>query len=200
MQFVVRRREAGLLVVGVLVTATLAACNRPRLSYDIGPPAAISGEPLIAESGRSCAGAQSDWLERADANKDGFVDLAEAKADAKRFFAAVDADRNGVLTPNELTDYRVKTYPAEYRRSIAGPLPPTSAPVKTPGGTEMQDPEKRRYLLTPAVTDLVMAADADLDFRVSESELLAKLTERGGKLDSDGDGRLSASELAGFCN
>lgn len=187
-----------LLVVAVASLA-LVSCGRPRLSYEVGPPSSIAGQPLLDNPSDSCPTAQANWVARADTNKDGAVDLGEAKADARRFFATVDADGNGAITPVELTDYRVKTYPAEYRRSIAAPLPPTSAPAKTPGGTELPDPERRRYLMTPATSDLVMAADADLDFRVSLDELLAKMTERGVKLDTNGDGRVSAGEAAGFC-
>ncbi|MFZ2870539.1 hypothetical protein [Zavarzinia sp.] len=187
-----------LLVVAVASLA-LVSCGRPRLSYEVGPPSSIAGQPLLDNPSDSCPAAQSNWVARADTNKDGAVDLGEAKADARRFFAMVDADNNGVVTPSELTDYRIKTYPAEYRRSIATPLPPTGAPVKTPGGTELPDPEKRRYLLTPATTDLVMAADADLDFRVTLDEVVAKMTERGAKLDDNGDGRISAGEAAAFC-
>ncbi|WP_165837562.1 EF-hand domain-containing protein [Zavarzinia aquatilis] len=200
MVFDVHGRAHRPLLVVAMVSLALVSCSRPRLSYEVGPPSAISGQPLVDDPSSGCSAAQSRWVEQADTNKDGAVDLAEAKADARRFFAEVDTDRNGLITPVELTDYRKKTYPAEYRRSIAGPLPPTSnAPMKTPGGTEVQDPERRRYLLTPATSDLVMAADADLDFRVSLDELLAKLTERGAKLDTNGDGRISASEAAAFC-
>ena len=45
-----------------------------------------------------------------------------------------------------------------------------------------------------------MSADADLDFRVTLPEIQAKLTERGARLDTDGDGALSLSEVAAFCN
>lgn len=199
MVFDVHGRAHRPLLVVAMVSLALVSCSRPRLSYEVGPPSAISGQPLLSHPEDSCSAAQSRWVEQADTNKDDAVDLGEAKADARSFFAAVDADHNGLITPVELTDYRVKTYPAEYRRSIASPLPPTSAPMKTPGGTELPDPEKRRYLMTPATSDLVMAADADLDFRVSLDELLAKLTERGAKLDSNGDGRISAAEAAAFC-
>lgn len=195
-------RGKGPVIAVTMVAAALAlgACGRNKLAYSAGPPVALSGEPLLFESGESCRDAQARWFARADRNKDGHVDLAEAKADAATFFAAVDVDGSGTVTPTELTDYRVKTYPAEYRGSIANPMPPDKPPAKTPGGTEIQDPEVRRYLMTPITTDLVMSADADLDFRVTLPEIQAKLTERGARLDTDGDGALSLSEVAAFCN
>lgn len=193
-------RAAGVTVLAIVSVLAVSGCNRPRLAYSAGPPVAVSGEPLLFVSGESCSEAQGQWFNRADANRDGVVDLAEAKADAARFFAAVDADRNGFVTPVELTEYRVKTYPPEYRRAISNPMPPTSPPATTPGGTEIPDPELRRFLLTPVTTDLVMSADTDLDFRVTLPEIQAKLAERGAKLDGNGDGALSLSEITDFCN
>ncbi|MCF4165553.1 hypothetical protein L2U69_07860 [Zavarzinia compransoris] len=196
----VKIRVAGLTAVAVLSVLAVGGCNRSRLAYSAGPPVAVSGEPLLFESGESCSDAQGRWFQRADGNGDGVVDLAEAKLDAARFFASVDADANGFVTPVELTDFRVKTYPPEYRRAISNPMPPSEPPATTPGGTEIPDPEMRRFLLTPVTTDLVMSADADLDFRVSLAEIQTKLTERGAKLDANGDGALSRSEVAAFCN
>lgn len=41
------------------------------------------------------------WFERADANKDGKVSLAEASAGALAMFDKVDTDRNGTISPAE---------------------------------------------------------------------------------------------------
>ncbi|TDP48878.1 EF hand domain-containing protein [Zavarzinia compransoris] len=187
-------------VVVLMIALSLAACRRSATpTYQVGPPVALSGEPLLFDVKDSCSEAQGRWFARADGNKDGFVDLGEAKADARRFFAAVDKDGNGFITPTELTDYRTKAYPPEYRAALSVPMPPANAPQKTPGGTEIQDPEMRRYLMTPITTDLVMSADQDLDFRLTVDEMLAKVTERGARLDADGDGKLSPAEVKAYC-
>ena len=41
------------------------------------------------------------WFERADANKDGKVSLAEASAGALAMFDRADADKNGTISPEE---------------------------------------------------------------------------------------------------
>lgn len=186
----------------VLIAAAalpLSGCGKSKAVYYAGPPSTLAGEPLVDDPDQTCVKAVGNWFERADANKDGVLTLGEARTDAERFFNAVDADGSGSLTPVEITNYRVKVYPREYLGTLATPLPPTSAPAKTPGGSELPDPERRRFQMTPATADPVMAADANLDFQVTRDEFNAKLAERGGRLDADHDGRLTKAEIVVSC-
>lgn len=191
-------RERWVLIL-LAAALPLASCGKPRAVYLAGPPSTLSGEPLVDDPEASCAQAVGAWFGRADTNKDGVLDLAEARADALRFFKAVDADGNAYLTPAELTDYRAKVYPAQYRGALSTPPPPSKPAPKTPGGSELPDPERRRFLMTPATADPVMAADQNLDFRVTEDEFVAKMAERGGRLDADHDGKVGRDEVLGSC-
>lgn len=57
-------------------------------------------------------------FERADANKDGKVTLAEAKTAAMTHFDKVDADKNGTVTSQERMDYW-KARKAEWKENAA---------------------------------------------------------------------------------
>lgn len=198
----------------LVLTAALAACTHDdKAKYLTGPPVSLAGEPLIDAPGADCRSAVAAWFQRADSNRDGQLDLTEAKADAARFFAAVDGNGDGFLTAYELQLYREQVYPKEFRGALSSPLPPPQKDVKKPlpeseeGAPSAQasaakgpvDPAARDYSRRPMVLDPVMAADTDLDFRTTQAELAAKVTERGAKLDSDGDGRISAEEIGHFC-
>jgi hypothetical protein len=71
----------------------------PRPSLFISP----FGEPFMAEPGRPYPSA--DWFAGADADQDGAVTFAEFEADGRRFFATLDADRDGRLNQDELAAY-----------------------------------------------------------------------------------------------
>lgn len=186
-------------MIGLALALPLSACSKPRATYFAGPPSTLAGEPLVEPADATCVQAVAGWFKRADANGDGVLSLTEARADGQRFFAVVDADGDGIMTPGEITDYRVRIYPREYLGGLATPQPPTTPAVTLPGGDELPDPARRQFMRTPATADPIMAADQNLDFRVTGDEILAKLTERGSRLDVNQDGQLSRDEVLVSC-
>lgn len=59
------------------------------------------GQRMMMHHGRDGHGWGDDWIEMADANKDGRVTLAEAKAKPLARFDAADTNKDGTLSPDE---------------------------------------------------------------------------------------------------
>ncbi|PWR22277.1 hypothetical protein DKG75_09990 [Zavarzinia compransoris] len=170
---------------------------------DRGPPPAA---PVTAPGGRllntrgetDCAPLLTAWRQQADRNRDGRLDLAEVLADTDDFFTAVDTGKDGFLTAIELEAYRERIAPGAYAdqafaRSNRG----------EDGGDRKQrtagDPGPTRRIERRGQPDPVMAADANLDFRVAREELAAKVKERFARLDGNRDGDLDPGELEDYC-
>jgi len=147
-----------------------------------------NGEPL--SGGRlghpSCADALGRWFDRVDANHDGAIDLREFLADAARQFAAMDLDKDGVITPAELSQYRAPFAEA--------PQVQEEQPRRDERGRELRAP-------APAVdrADPVMLADTGLRNRVTRAEFLALANRTFVALDASHDGRLTRDEAARSC-
>jgi len=147
-----------------------------------------NGEPL--SGGRlghpACEDALGRWFDRVDTNHDGAIDRAEYLADAARQFAAMDLDKDGVITPAELAQYR-----APYAEGPA---------VQE---TRSRDDDNRRELRAsrpaPEHPDPVMLADTGLHNRVTREEFLAFAGHTFNNLDANHDGRLSRAELTAAC-
>ena len=141
----------------------------------------------------ACDVALSRWFDRVDTNRDGSIDRAEFEADAERQFAAMDADKDGYLTPPELSAYR-----APYR-------PEPRARQRRERGERRSfwdwgdDDDARGDLPRNNLPDPVMAADANLDQRVSLAEFRAHAQRKFANLDVDRDGKLSREEIQRLC-
>jgi Ca2+-binding EF-hand superfamily protein len=147
-----------------------------------------NGEPLSGGhlGHPACEDALARWFDRVDADHAGAIDLREFQADAARQFMAMDLDKDGVLTPAELAQYRA---------------PYVDAPV-VQDDTTRQD-ERGRELHPPPVTreraDPVMLADTGLHNRVTRTEFLAYASRTFAAFDINRDGRLSRDELTRAC-
>lgn len=202
------------LAVALILLLGLAACGgddgkRAGVSEAHKPtPRPIyspNGEPLNGGplGQPSCSDALSGWFDRADTDHDGSLDLGEFLADARRQFAAMDLNHDGLIDPAELTAYRARYVPppqAEERpqqreerpglgermqRSLGlGGRPKESAEG---GGNAAEQP------------DPVMSADATLRNRVSLDDFLAYEQHQFGELDANRDGRLSKPEVLRLC-
>lgn len=181
----------GVVVAALGVAAVLSACGWG------GPPAAKpvptspNGEPLVG-AGEACEPALAVWFDRVDVNRDAHVDPAELQADAQHWFAVMDANRDGTVTPDELTALRLRLMPPQQRPS------PGYRGDGMPLDERAREPRRRQR--GPAdEPDPVMAADLNLDNRVTPEEYRNAAIRTFQSLDADRDGRLSRDEVAAFC-
>jgi Ca2+-binding EF-hand superfamily protein len=185
------------LMFGACGSDSTPARRTPYLIYSPnGEP--LSGGPL----GRpSCGEAMAHWFDRIDADHDGTVDHGEFMNDARRQFAAMDLNRDGVITPAVLETYRAPYRPsreeeaktrAEERQDAAAEhslfnqlRPGALLGRDRDGGAERSDP--------------VMSADVNLRFKVGLDDFLAHAERVFRALDRNGDGRLTLGNVQRIC-
>lgn len=153
------------------------------------PVASPVGELLggMAADEEAQVAAWAGWFARADQDKDGLLSSAEIAADAARFFALMDADGDGGVNARELADYR-----------LAALRPPDApAPGDAPPGPRRQGPagEGGGRAFGGLAEDRVMAADRNLDFRVTLIELTEMAQTRLAAMDGDKDGKVNVAEV-----
>lgn len=191
-------RRALLLLVALLAAPAAA---KPKLP-PCAPKAAqlfISpmGEPFRARKDASYPVAA--WFAGADADRDGKLSLAEAVADAERFFVRLDIDGDGEIVPEEVTHYERKVAPeiqlftargtgraverAEVaRRDKKGPLP-YGGPLGAGRWSLLNLPQP------------VAAADEDFNRGITRDEFRAAAKTRFLQLDKAGRGWLDLAAL-----
>ncbi|SNR95086.1 MULTISPECIES: hypothetical protein [unclassified Azospirillum] len=153
-----------------------------------------AGEPLglPAHDEAAYVAAVTQWFQAADLDKDGVLSRAEMQADTARFFQAMDKDGDHAVNTRELAEYRQARLAAlrpprpdegEGKSLPRRQGPPADLPAPAGGGGGVGG------------GDVVMAADTNLDFRVTLEELTHKALERLATMDSDHDGRVTLAEL-----
>lgn len=207
-------RSLGLMAV---LAVTLTACAHappegpgrgegPPREHGLGPMAgpqlfiSPAGEPFRAAPGAPYPIAV--WFEGADSNRDGALSRDEFVADALRFFAVLDADKDGVIDGFEVSAYETRIAP-----EIVGGAAPGSARRGPKGqGPEGDSLVQRRrqgtnVLQGAALYGLiaepqpVMAADGDFNRRITRDEAAKAAKTRFSLLDTDKDGLLRLAEL-----
>ena len=182
----------------------------------------LNGEPLTGGplGQMACTEALARWFERVNANHDSGIDRRELLDDAKTQFARMDLDHDGFITADELTIFREAYRPsAAAQRARTDETRPES---ERKGGGE-QHPQHQHHgpggggggpgpggpgggnrgpgggssakTLAAGISDPVMSADKNLDFKVSLAEFLAQAEENFARLDTDHNGRLSWNEI-----
>ncbi|MQP67764.1 hypothetical protein GE253_20770 [Niveispirillum sp. SYP-B3756] len=150
-----------------------------------------AGEPLglPAHDEAAYVAAVTQWFQVADLDKDGALSRAEMQADTARFFQAMDKDGDHAINTRELAEYRQARLVA-----LRPPRPDEGEGGRLP---RRQGPPPDLPLLAGGVGggDVVMAADTNLDFRVTLEELTHKALERLAAMDSDHDGRVTLAEV-----
>jgi len=160
---------AGALAAGPALGAPTPV-PAPRPAIFLSP----SGEPFRAAPGRPSP--FDAWFDQADTNHDGFIDLAEFRADALRFFRRLDTDGDGVIDGFEVQAYESDIAPeliASYEGPGAGP------PIQR--------------LIDEA--EPVSGADFNLDGKITLAEWMRATDARFRLLDVGRTGRLGRAAL-----
>ena len=173
--------------------------HRQRPQLFISP----AGEPFRAPAGAPYPVAA--WLSGADADHDGAVSRDEFVADAARFFAILDTDKDGVIDGFEVSAYERNIAPEILlgadmvsgggRRGPPDGGPGGDGPPRRRGGLiggALQGATPYALLAEPQP---VMGADADFNRRISRDEALKAARSRFSLLDTDKDGFLRVEEL-----
>ena len=206
-------------VTGIVLLSGLAtACGSGGRDRDTPRPRPTIMSPNGEVLGTGdCRATFAAWLGRIDANRDGAVRRAEFIDDATAQFARMDLDHDGAVDPAELQRQRPPPGPPDGRRTA-----PTATRERTPyssgggfgdgpggfgrplagtlGGSGFRPHGTGGYAgdfsLRP---DPVMAADVNLDNRVTTAEFRERATRTFDRLDTNRDGVLSREELAADC-
>ena len=171
------------------------------------------GEPYRAHSPTDDT--LANWFARADRNRDGLLTADEMQADAERFYAVLDADRNGDIDPDELANYEYEIAPDIQVMSKTRAAPGTVAP-RPPETRAEGDSGRRRHghddddfsslaiggglqgaarygLLN--IPEPVAAADTDFDRGISLAEFRQAAISRFALLDASHSGKLTLNQL-----
>jgi hypothetical protein len=171
-----------------------------------------AGEPFRAPPGQPYP--VTVWFAGADANHDGALSRDEFLADSLRFFAVVDADRDGVIDGFEVSAYETRIAPEivggvapSMRRGPMGQGPggggggmgpgsggdgPSGGRRRSMGSNMLQGASLYGLIAEPQP---VMGADADFNRRITKDEATKAAKTRFSLLDRDKDGVLKLEEL-----
>lgn len=216
------------IAFALLALSGLAACASdppPQMPVrPTGPSGGLfispMGEPFhAAEAGSDLIGI---WFAAADADRDGFLTVAEMQTDGARFFRTLDTNGDGQITPPEMVRYEREVAPeiqigSQMQRGgpgmrgrpgaggePGGPSDPAGREAPQQFLLDRDGPPDRRQVRLPqgaaryALLDLpqpVAAADADFNRAVDAEEFAAAAAERFAELDRDRDGRITRQEL-----
>jgi len=194
--------------MAVLLSTLLVSCDSRRGDSSRGeaparPLYSPNGEPLIGGPlGHSpCEQAIARWFDRLDADRKGAIDLDQYLADARRQFAAMDLNRDGLITAEVLARYRAPYEPASRTdqtttgtRSVenasrAGPGQHRQPRASGEDGGQFAEDEP----------DPVMAADVTLQFKVTLANFLDYERRKFAELNGKHDGRLTKVEVLTVC-
>jgi len=210
-----RRRLVAMAAAGLaLAGAAVAAPPAPPPAYH--PPRLFlspSGEPFRA--GPDAPDPLQTWFDQADTGHLGYLDRAEFRADAQRFFKRLDANGDGRVDGFEVAAYEQKIVPelADWSEGI-----PVSDTGSRPVGHHRHDGDRRggdrrgpgrdaggdgggHGPRSPALAQLiadpepVMAADYDFDSHITPAEWMRLTDARFDALDETHAGKLTLAGL-----
>jgi hypothetical protein len=213
------RSPATDLPFAVFIIPLLAAAAHPAVEPSSAPITVTGhawapfispmGEPFRARTVRDDT--LANWFNQADRNRDGILPPAEMQADADRFFATLDTDRDGEIGPEELINYEWEIAPDIQVNSRVKRAPGEVARNPRPANTEKDRSEYdfdrprirttvyglqggARYALLN-IPEPVAAADADFNRAITLSEFRQAAAARFQLLDRARQGRLTLQLL-----
>ena len=212
-------RRMAFFGLGILGLAGLPACSGedlPKPPHPIfSPNAEILAVKRPQDSPQTCPNTLIAWFHRVDTNHDGRIDHDEFMADAERWFSVVDADHDGFAEPSETAKIHAKIMPwdqekadrdrEEEEAALREQMDAEAQAREQPQRDRMGNPipfQKSSPRRRPGVSidlDPVMAADANLDNRVSKEEFMAMAERHFVQYDLNHDGFLSQDEVVAKC-
>ena len=192
-----------LIAAALVAAASVSGCgsskkenvvvtDTSRFYMHVGPGGILyspNGEPLSGGplGNPDCVKALTGWFERVDADHDGTIDRTEMIQDARVQFLRMDKDGDGAVYPNELLAFRTP-YEVAVKRNT------TLVTEDDPS-----DKGKKKPNIKSDVSDPVMSADTNLDFKVTLDEMIVQAKDIFKTLDHDTDGKLEKAEVIAAC-
>ena len=184
-----------ILIAALILGLAGAAVAQDYSQYDqlfVSP----MGEPFRAKTGEPYP--STLWFQGADANHDGVISRDEFRADALRFFKALDVNGDGKINDQEARRYEYQVAPEI-----------VLAKVDTSGDTSQTDYKGDKVQQTLAAVrqgasfygvidtpEPVRAADADFNMKVTLDEWMAAADRRFKLIRPEGQDGLRFADLA----
>jgi Ca2+-binding EF-hand superfamily protein len=207
------------LALAVALAAATAAVAAPPAGAPAKPAPAPriflspSGEPF--RQAADTPDPLKAWFDQADAAHKGYIDRADLRADATRFFKKLDENGDGIIDGFEVADYESKVVP-ELAEVAEGRFPGQFGPGRQRGGGSHrgrggedqgaaqaqagQGPGGRGRPQRPIQQlidepEPVSGADFALDSHITFAEWMRATDQRFEILDANKDGRVTLDEL-----
>ncbi|WBO22672.1 EF-hand domain-containing protein [Sphingomonas abietis] len=142
------------------------------------------------------------WFDRADADHDGRLTLAEMQADSDRFFATLDKDRSGEIDPDEMSYYEnvvapeIKLYQRGQDKRPHTREQKHDAKAAARRRADYEAPYGAGLWASLNIPQPIVSADFDLNRGVSRAELDQAAVNRWPLLDTAHRGYLTYDTLA----
>jgi Ca2+-binding EF-hand superfamily protein len=202
------------LTLAVALAAATAAVSAPTASAPPKPPAAPriflspSGEPFRQAS--EVPDPLKAWFDQVDAAHKGYIDRADLRADATRFFKKLDENSDGTIDGFEVADYESKVVP-ELAEVAEGRFPGQFGQGRQRGGGHREQDQgaakaqagqaaggrgpQRPIQQLIDEPEPVSGADFALDSHITLAEWMRATDQRFVILDANKDGRVTLDEL-----
>lgn len=141
------------------------------------------------------------WFDRADADHDGKLTLAEFRADSDRFFTTLDTDGSGEIDPEEMAHYEnvvapeIKLYQRGQDKRPKTGKEKREAKRAARERADYEAPYGAGIWSSLNIPQPIVAADTDLNRGVSRVELDQAAVRRWPLLDTHGAGYLTYAAL-----
>ena len=142
------------------------------------------------------------WFDRADADHDGRLTLAELQADSDRFFTVLDKDKSGEIDPEEMSNYEnvvapeIKLYQRGQDTRPRTGKQKHAAKAAARQRADYQAPYGAGLWASLNIPQPIVSADFDLNRGVSRAELRQAAANRWPLLDTANRGYLTYDTLA----
>jgi Ca2+-binding EF-hand superfamily protein len=202
-------------LTGLFFAVAVAAATPALAAPGARPPTpriflSPSGEPFRA--GPGVPDPMNAWFQQVDAAHKGYIDRADLRADATRFFKKLDENSDGTIDGFEVADYESKVVP-ELAEVAEGRFPGQFGQGRQRGGGHREQDQgaakaqagqaaggrgrgpQRPIQQLIDEPEPVSGADFALDSHITLAEWMRATDQRFVILDANKDGRVTLDEL-----